>query len=71
MALRDASQPDTLPGQEPGAPRPNLPDPGPDLPVPGNEPPDSFPDPMPDPRPIPAQDPINPPPGEITPPIRS
>ncbi len=32
--------------------------------------PDTYPDPMPDPNPVPpAEDPIMPPPGEVTPPI--
>lgn len=38
-------------------------------PAPGPDP-DTYPDPMPDPDPIPpAEDPLFPPPGEVTPPI--
>ncbi|RZA28011.1 MAG: hypothetical protein EOP02_08690 [Proteobacteria bacterium] len=49
---------------------PDLPQPEPDLPVPGNpDAPDVYPDPMPDPQPVPPQDPIQSPPGEIMPPV--
>jgi hypothetical protein len=57
-------------GRPTGPDSPDLPPSEPDLPVPGDPvEPDVYPDPMPDPRPVPPQDPMHPPPGEITPPI--